>query len=542
MKDNNHSFFDFDQDGYIDPSISSGDSPASSSDRFTVGGESNEHPAPKKEKFEINIADDDFFEDSRLEDYPEEMPGDLSSPVDPSLSERYRSGDTGYIEGMDDFAFDYDSIYQNRMKTPQQESVLYDSRLEVGPELDENSHLFTASELDEDEGHTRLIDPMQMQQKQREMLQDERRKKAKKKARKTTNTLLYITFVVVASILLSVFALNALNDILGMYKEDAEIVVTIPEDASTWEIAGVLKDSGVIQQRLTFVLYANFRHADGKMKGGENITLNAGYGYDEIITILKGISSTKDVVSLTFYEGMTVNEIAAQLEENQVCSAADFKKAMQETDFGYTFETLIPDDPNRFYRLEGYIFPDSYDFYIGERPESVVKKFVANFNKKFTKNYYERLDELGMSLDELITLASMIQKESYDEESMYFVSSVFYNRLKEGSPYPKLQSDVTRDYANNQIKPFEDSPSQERYDAYNTYVCDGLPVGPICNPGKSAIEAALYPESTSYYFFVTDEENNFYYARTYQQHLANVQKAEAVGEGKIHGTDTGDEE
>ena len=150
--------------------------------------------------------------------------------------------------------------------------------------------------------------------------------------------------------------------------------------------------------------------------------------------------------------------------------------------------------------------------------------------------------DLNLSLDEAITLASIIQKEAggvNGPDEMRRVSAVFHNRLDLKEEYPKLQSDVTRDYATKYIIPFHDMRNQPMYDAYNTYVCDGLPVGPICNPGLDAIEAALYPTDVPYYFFVTDVEEHFYYAETLQKHYENIRLASAVeGEGEIHGTNT----
>ena len=132
---------------------------------------------------------------------------------------------------------------------------------------------------------------------------------------------------------------------------------------------------------------------------------------------------------------------------------------------------------------------------------------------------------MGLTLEETVTLASIVQAESGHEDQMRKVSSVFWNRLEHPDDYPKLQSDVTREYVNNFIKPYIEAPNQAIYDAYNTYACEGLPVAPICNPGMDAIRAALYPEDTKYYYFLTDKEGNYYYARTLSEHNRNKKKA-----------------
>ena len=165
---------------------------------------------------------------------------------------------------------------------------------------------------------------------------------------------------------------------------------------------------------------------------------------------------------------------------------------------------------------------------------SVVKKFLDNFDRRVETQHYTRMEELGWTVDDVVKLASIVEKESSGSAQMPVVSSVFHNRLNNPDTFPTLDSDVTIFYVNDYIKPNFTTPNQELYDSYNTYRCHGLPVGPITNPGIQAIEAVLYPESTGYYFFVTDDEGNYYYAATSAEHDANVAKAEAVG--GAHGT------
>jgi UPF0755 protein len=150
----------------------------------------------------------------------------------------------------------------------------------------------------------------------------------------------------------------------------------------------------------------------------------------------------------------------------------------------------------------------------------------------------KRMQEINLTLDETITLASVIQREVDADEHIRRVSSVFHNRLNAPDYYPNLQSDVTILYVENDIKPLG---NQAIYDAYNTYVRKGLPVAPVCNPGVKAIEAALYPAETEYYFFVTDVNMDFYYAANIAEHEQNIQlaaEADETGMGTVHGIDT----
>ena len=164
-------------------------------------------------------------------------------------------------------------------------------------------------------------------------------------------------------------------------------------------------------------------------------------------------------------------------------------------------------------------------------PEEVVYKFFQNFDNRVDSEVMQQIRNLpnGLGeLDNLITLASIIQKEATDLENMKMVSSVFHNRLNNSANYPYLQSDATTNYIRDDIRSFMTEDNQEMYDAYDTTKVVGLPVGPICNPGMDAIEAAINPADTDYYYFVSDDAGNYYFATTLQEHEANIQKAEQV--------------
>lgn len=236
-------------------------------------------------------------------------------------------------------------------------------------------------------------------------------------------------------------------------------------------------------------------------------------------------STTSNVVSITFPEGSTVTQIAQKLEENGVCSAADFISAAKDplNLEGFSFE--IPNPDERAFLLEGYIFPDTYEFYRNESAQSAIKRFLKNSEAKLNEEIRARCAELGYTLDEILTLASIIQEEAGDPSEMYKVSSVLHNRL-ESSRFPRLQCDVATFYLRDYVKPYVD---EERYselvELYNTYNCEGLPAGPITNSGIDAVKAALYPEDTDYYYFITDGEGEYHYAETWAEHVENCNAA-----------------
>lgn len=359
----------------------------------------------------------------------------------------------------------------------------------------------------------------------------------RKRRRKSNKLALFgaVMFMLITAAGLALFALSSATDLLAFGKRDRQIELTVEKGMSVSEIAQLLGDEGVIEHPATFKLYAKMRGKSDSFQAGDYV-LNSNMSYDRIITAMRMGDTIKEEVKITFYEGMTLSEIADLLEEKEVCDADEFIALTQSGEFSYEFIDMLPENKNRFRKLEGYIFPDTYNFYVGENVESVLRKFLRNFQNRVMP-IYDDIRDAGMTLDEAITLASVIQKEAGNEEEMGKVSSVFHNRIENPSAgLPMLQSDVTIFYVENDIKPYQQRSDQKMYDAYNTYVCHGLPVGPICNPGLDAIEAAIDPDDTDYYFFVTDVNGVYYYGKTLNQHYSNVRKAAAAG-GTKSGTD-----
>lgn len=236
-------------------------------------------------------------------------------------------------------------------------------------------------------------------------------------------------------------------------------------------------------------------------------------------------STTSNVVRVTFPEGFTAADIAARLEENGVCSKAAFLEEINNTEYLEAFDIKIENPAERSFLLEGYLFPDTYDFYRNENVPSVVKRFLRNFNSRIKDEYIARADVLGYTIDEILALASIIQEEAGAKAEMGKVSSVLHNRL-DSPQFPKLQCDACSFYLRDSVKPYV---SEEKYEklleTYSTYNCYGLPEGPITNPGIEAITAALYPEDTDYYFFASDNNGTYYYAATFSEHQENCKLA-----------------
>lgn len=225
-------------------------------------------------------------------------------------------------------------------------------------------------------------------------------------------------------------------------------------------------------------------------------------------------------VTITVPEGFTLAQIAARLEAHNVCKKADFVKAAQTYDFSYyPLVKKIASSSHRAYKLEGYLYPNTYQFTSNMKPQDAVGKFLRVAESEIDGKY----SYSGMTTDQLITLASIIEREADNPDDMKKVSSVFHNRLKQGMI---LQADSTRDYCNNYLIPvFGDSFKYY----YNTYPnrAPGLPAGPICNPGAAALEAAAHPSDTKYLYFATATNHKYYYGATMEERNSQM-KADNV--------------
>ncbi len=234
---------------------------------------------------------------------------------------------------------------------------------------------------------------------------------------------------------------------------------------------------------------------------------------------------TVATTKITFIEGVTLSEAFKLLEQNGVASFDELMATAQSYSFSdYKIYSDIPTDENRCFKLEGYLFPDTYEFFLNEPPESVICRFLSNTDVKITDEMRSRAEELGFTIDEIIIIASIIQAEGAFPDEASIIAGIIYNRLEEGM---RLEMDSTYFYVTEDIAAFKGEEKIEDYKAiYNTYDCFSLPQGPVCNPGMIAINAALYPEETDYYYFCHDNEGNTYYATSYSQHLENCEKAD----------------
>ena len=336
-------------------------------------------------------------------------------------------------------------------------------------------------------------------------------------------SLAYTAVTVLLCVFIAVMFLRVFNDVLAFITENRAVTITIDADDTVDDVAGKLKDAGLIKYDWLFSYVAKFEGSTGPYQEGEH-TLNDNMNYMQLLSEIEVQPVARETVWVTFTEGMTVDQMADLLEENGVCDADDFREeVMSGADYGYDFEQEMSTSSDIYYPLEGYLFPDTYEFYTNETPANVITRMLQNFQNKID-TVQDQMAEMGLTQHQTITLASIIQSEaSGDPANMALVSSVYWNRLNDPENFPMLQSDPTRNYANSTILMTGQSSTYQRMAAaYDTYQCTGLPAGPICNPGMDAILAALSPETTAYYYFISDSDGNFYFAETLEQHEANI--------------------
>ena len=408
---------------------------------------------------------------------------------------------------------------------------------------------FTEMNSADDPGSTRMMDSLTApdEPEAEPAANPVRKRKKRRKKKKYTNhtrTMGHVFLGVVlsvAAICVGVFlawkVIVGLMDYTGMAKKSHEADIVIDSTMNVDDIAETLHENGIIEMPWLFKAYINMKDEEEGFLDGE-YTVNSTMSYSNIITLLKTVRQYTNTVTVMIPEGYNAQQIGQLLEENLVCRADDFEKYYRSKLEKYDFEEQITVTENRFYALEGYLFPDTYEFYViddlpdkpsmdtSQYAKQAAEKMYSNFQNKITKKMYARAKELGMTFDEVVTLASIIQKEGTNEENMANISSVFHNRLENMYEYPHLQSDTTDNYIEDVIRPNIPSSSLALYEnvitAYDTYTCEGLPAGPICSPGLEAINAALYPAETDYYYFLSSNDGVFYYASTVEKHEQNI--------------------
>ncbi len=344
---------------------------------------------------------------------------------------------------------------------------------------------------------------------------------------------LYVLLVIVGSGVLATVGWIWACDLLGLNKEPVSIEVTIDDDTDFDAVVDLLEDEGLIQYKFLFKLYAAFSHAQDKIAPGR-YELNTEMDYHALVSSMSSSSSTRLTTNVTIQEGLTIDQLFTLLDERGVCSVERLQDMAANHD--YAFDWLRDRPLGDYHRLEGYLFPDTYTFEMGENPKYVLNKMLVNFDAKMDEYMPQYTGEDAQySLHDIVTIASMIEKETdgtnNEERNDYrSIASVIYNRLENpaAETVGYLQIDATLVYLNGGKVPT--LADREIDSPYNTYLHQGLPPGPISNPGMQSLLAAMNPADTNYYFYVLNPETKQHeYTRTYAEHEALVQRYQNNG-------------
>ena len=336
---------------------------------------------------------------------------------------------------------------------------------------------------------------------------------------KVTIIILFVIFFAILGGIAYVLYSAAMNDINGKNQPSTEYTLVIEKQDFEYEIGKKLASAGIVMSDALWSNWMTSHYPDFEYINGE-YKLTADMSYEEIAKKLQSPDLSHKTVKVAIPEGYNVMDIAKTMEKNGICNAGDFLEACKSKEgYDYEFLSSIPDDKHIAYQLEGFLFPATYDLSKNSEPKDVINEMLKAFDARYNDKMKKFCTEHNMTLYELLTLASVVQEEAFTNESAANIASVFMNRLEKGA---KLQSDVTYFYA----KALRDEQgfSQEVYDAYYTYRCEGLPAGPITNSGEDIINATVnYPE-TKYLYFFSDLNKEFHFAETYDEFVKLQEK------------------
>ena len=415
------------------------------------------------------------------------------------------------ISGLDDIDDDSPEIYSKKSE--------YDVEPHIVENIESHSH------------NTPKQDPQVPQQNQKEQkLTKEQKKKLKKRDQKNKRIFFWMWIVMIAVVSFSIarFAMVNINDMLAVGRDDSVVQIQIPKNATGEEVGNILAESGIIEKPSFFALYSQVTKSEGHYQYG-TYEIKKNMDYEAIITHIQSNANRLDdeTTQITITEGMSVRQIAQLLEENNICTVDEILEAANDSEYFDIYSAInsITNDEERYYLLEGYLFPDTYDFYTGENPIDALSKLLNNYKDKITQEMKDKAASMNMTMDQVITLASMIQAEAANVDDMYNISSIFHNRLRDGAEkgVATLDSDPTVWYPYHSREEVPADQVDSFVSRYNTYEVQGLPPGPICNPGLDAINAALNPNTTDYYYFC-HKDGQAYYSQTLEEHQQKLQE------------------
>lgn len=314
-----------------------------------------------------------------------------------------------------------------------------------------------------------------------------------------------------------------IGSILKPVGEGATVYVQIEEGAVLSEVADLLKQDKLIKDSLAFEILAKNKGVANQIQSGY-YAFNPSESAEEILNRL--VAGDVNDSAVTIPEGKNIKEIAAILEENHICDGDAFiaetqKVAEYQKKYPLLSSISLESKDGVSRTLEGYLFPDTYNFVPDTTPAEVVTAMLDRFSEVYTPADLKRTAEMGKTVDQIVIMSSLVELETKYDDDKANVASVFYNRIAAGMP---LQSDITVDYARGDKTAVLTTEQTQIASPYNTYINLGLPFGPICSFGEASLQAALAPAETKYLYFVADmKTGKIYFNETYEGHQADVQ-------------------
>lgn len=338
----------------------------------------------------------------------------------------------------------------------------------------------------------------------------------------------YLLFVLIVSAVLAGIGWLLINDLCAFNRDPATATIEVTSGDTVGSIATKLKSAKLIEYKWFFQLFADLSHAKDKIGIG-SYQLNSDMDYRALITNMRNSSGNlnADTVKVTIPEGYTVTQIISLLASKGVNTEEALTEAAKSATFNYDYI----ESTGEISRLEGYLFPDTYEFYLNEKASNALNRLIQNFDNKMTEDRLNEVESSGYSLKQIITIASLIEKET-DGTDQRNIASVIYNRLNDtGShgTYRKLDIDASLLYALPDHEGAITNKDKKVDSPYNLYTNEGLPPTPIANPGLTAIDAALEPASTDYYYYALGKDGVHHFFTNYDDHLKFVKSSEYAG-------------
>ena len=360
------------------------------------------------------------------------------------------------------------------------------------------------------------------------------------------STVIWLIIIAFVGVGLGTMAWEVASDVLALDRPEQKVVISIDSEDDLDDVADKLKQAGLVKYPGLFKFYGNLTDAMDSIRRG-TFTLSTHYDYHALVDAMSGNANRQDV-KVVIPEGYNCKQIFALLEAKGVCPAAELEEAAANAKLGeYWFLEGV--ERGTAYCLEGYLFPDTYQFYLGDDPVNVLNKLLRNFDRRYTDIMKAKLEVLNenlsqmmrshclsedyiakhqMTIREIVIIASMIEKETANNAESYNISSVIYNRLTNPGVYPFLNIDATLVYITGHSPLTEEDKKIDS--PYNTYLYKGLIPGPISNPSQASLDAALDPENTEYHYYALDPSTGtHHFSKTYQEHLnflASLNKGE----------------